>query len=49
MFLEQAAQNATTWSRIMQELANFGVEYEQTKENMFETNDCCKLVAKSKK
>ncbi len=39
MFLKQAAQNATTWSRIMQELANLKVEYEQTKDNIFETNN----------
>ncbi len=28
MFLEQAAQNATTWSRTLQELSNLRVEYE---------------------
>ncbi len=34
MFLKQAAQNATTQSRTLQELANFRVEYEETKENL---------------
>jgi chromosome segregation ATPase len=40
MFFEQVAQNATTWSRTLQELANLRVEFEQSKENLFETHNC---------
>jgi hypothetical protein len=39
MFLEQAVQNATTWSRTLQELANLRIEYKQTEENLYETNN----------
>jgi hypothetical protein len=28
MFFKQVAQNATTWSRILQELSNFRVDFE---------------------
>jgi hypothetical protein len=34
MFLEQVAQNATTWSGTLQELSYLRVEFEQVKENM---------------
>jgi hypothetical protein len=37
MFLKQVAQNATTWSRTLQELSNLKVEFEQVKENLSET------------
>lgn len=37
MFLKQATQNATTWSGTLQKLANLRIEYEQIKENLFET------------
>jgi hypothetical protein len=40
MFLEQAAHDATTQLRTLQELANLRVEYEQTKENLSKTNNC---------
>jgi septation ring formation regulator EzrA len=39
MFLEQVAQNATTWSKTLQELSNLRVEFEQVKENMSETHN----------
>jgi hypothetical protein len=39
MFLKQAAHNATTWSRTLQELANLRIEYEQTRENLSKTNN----------
>jgi hypothetical protein len=39
MFLEQVAQNATTWSRTLQELSNLRVEFEHVKENLFETHN----------
>jgi len=39
MFLEQVAHNATTWSRTLQELANLIIEYEQTREILFKTNN----------
>jgi hypothetical protein len=39
MFLKQVAHNATTWLGTLDELTNFRDEYEQTKENMFETNN----------
>jgi len=39
MFLEQVAQDATTWSRTLQELSNLRVEFEQVKENMSETHN----------
>jgi endo-1,4-beta-mannosidase len=31
MFLKQVVQNATTWSRTLQELSNLRVEFEQVK------------------
>jgi len=34
MFLEQVVQNATTWSRMLQELSNLKVEFEQARENL---------------
>jgi hypothetical protein len=37
MFLEQDAQNATTCSRTLDELTNFMIEFEQTKEILFAT------------
>jgi hypothetical protein len=40
MFLKQVAQNATTWLGTLQKLANLRIEYEQIKENLFETNNC---------
>ncbi len=40
MFLEQVAQNATTWSGTLQELSNIRVEFKQGKENMYETHNC---------
>ncbi len=39
MFLEQVTQNATTWSGTLQELSNLIIEFEQVKENMFETHN----------
>jgi hypothetical protein len=39
MFLEQVAQNATTWLRTLQELSNIRVEFEQAKENVCETHN----------
>jgi hypothetical protein len=39
MFLEQVAQNATSWSRTLQELSNLRIEFEQVKENLFETHN----------
>ncbi len=39
MFLEQVAQNATTWSRTLQELSNLKVEFEQIKEILFKTHN----------
>jgi hypothetical protein len=39
MFLEQVAQNAMTLSRTLQELSNLRVEFEQVKENLFETHN----------
>jgi hypothetical protein len=48
MLLKKVVQNATTWSRTLQELSNLRVEFEQTKENLFETHNhlqtyCLKL------
>jgi hypothetical protein len=40
MFLEQVAQNVTTWSTTLQDLSNLKVEFEQVKENLFETHNC---------
>jgi hypothetical protein len=40
MFLEQVAQNATTWLGTLQEISNLRVEFEQVKENMYETCNC---------
>jgi len=40
MFLKKVAQNATTWSKKLQELSNLRVEFEQVKKNMFETHNC---------
>jgi hypothetical protein len=40
MFVKQVAQNATTWLGTLQKLANLRIEYEQIKENLFETNNC---------
>jgi septal ring factor EnvC (AmiA/AmiB activator) len=39
MFLEQLAQNATTWSKTLQELSNVRVEFKQVKKNLFETHN----------
>jgi hypothetical protein len=39
MFLEQATQNAITWSRTLDELANLIVELEKTKKNLFAINN----------
>jgi hypothetical protein len=39
MFLKQVVQNATTWLKTLQELSNLRVEFEQVKENMFETHN----------
>jgi hypothetical protein len=39
MFLEQVVQNATTWSWSLQKLSNFRVEFEQIKENLFQTHN----------
>jgi hypothetical protein len=39
MFLEQVAQNATTWSRTLQEHSNVRVEFKQVKKNLFETHN----------
>jgi hypothetical protein len=39
MFLEQVVHNATTWLGTLQELTNLRIEYEQTKENLFKTNN----------
>jgi hypothetical protein len=39
MFLKPVVQNATTWSRTLQELTNLIIEYEQPKENLFKTNN----------
>jgi hypothetical protein len=39
MFLEQVVQNATTLLRTLQELSNLRVEFEQVKENIFETHN----------
>jgi hypothetical protein len=39
MFLEQVAQNASTWSKTLQELSNLRVEFEQVKENMSKTHN----------
>jgi hypothetical protein len=45
MFLKQVAQNATTWLGTLQELANLKVEYGETKENLYKTNNNLKPVA----
>jgi len=34
MFLEQVAQNATTWLGTLQELLNLRIQFEQVKENL---------------
>jgi hypothetical protein len=34
MFLEEVAQNATTWLGTLQELSSHRVEFEQVKENI---------------
>jgi hypothetical protein len=39
MFLKQVVKNATTWLATLQELSNLRVEYEQAKENLFETHN----------
>jgi hypothetical protein len=39
MFLKQVVQNATTWLKPLQELSNLRVEFEQVKENLFETHN----------
>jgi len=39
MFLKQVAQNATTWSRTLQEFSNFIIEFEQIKKNMSKTHN----------
>jgi hypothetical protein len=39
MFLEQAVQNATTWSRTLDEFANLVVEFEQIKKNLSTTSN----------
>jgi len=39
MFLEQTTQNATTWSRTLDELANLIVEFEKTKKKLFATSN----------
>jgi len=39
MFLEQVTQNAKTWLKTLQELSNLKVEFEQVKENLFETHN----------
>jgi hypothetical protein len=39
MFLEQVAQNATTWSGTLQELLNLKIEFEQVKESLFKTHN----------
>jgi hypothetical protein len=39
MFLDQVAQNAITWLGTLQKLSNFRVEFEQIKENLFETHN----------
>jgi hypothetical protein len=39
MFLKQVVQNTTTWWKTLQELSNFKVEFDQVKENMFETHN----------
>ncbi len=49
MFLEEVAQNATTQLKTLQEFANVKVEFEQSKENLFETHNClqtCSLELK---
>ncbi len=38
-FLEQVVQNATTWSRTLQELSNLRIEFEQVKENLSKTHN----------
>jgi hypothetical protein len=50
IFLEQVTQNATTWSGTLQELSNLIIEFEQVKENMFETHNhlqTCSLKLKT--
>jgi hypothetical protein len=39
MFLEQIAQNATTWLRTLQELSNLRIEFKQLKENLSKTHN----------
>jgi hypothetical protein len=39
MFLEQVIQNAKTWLKTLQELSKLKVEFEQVKENLFETHN----------
>jgi len=45
MFLEQVAQNATTWSRTLQELSNLNIELEQVKKTCLRPTTTCNLVA----
>jgi hypothetical protein len=40
MFLEQVAQNATTWLGTLQELSHLRVEFEQIKENLSKIHNC---------
>jgi hypothetical protein len=39
MFLEQVAQNATTWLGTLQKLLNLRVEFKQIKENLSKTHN----------
>jgi len=39
MFLNQVAQNATTWLGTLQELSNFKVEFEHIKKNLSKTHN----------
>jgi hypothetical protein len=38
MFFEQVAQNATTWSKIIEGPTNFSMECDETKPNVLKTN-----------